>query len=111
MTLLSSKTTPLRYTFGVPLRPVGKRISDPDGRLRAQPGHTPAGTFNFSPVYMPSVGVPHRGIYQLNFRGLAGQWTRRGDFGLSDSLAPVYRASRFQMEHKVQLCAHRRQDR
>ena len=70
MTLLSSKTTPLRYTFGVPLRPVGKRISDPDGRLRAQPGHTPAGTFNFSPIYMPWVGVPHRGIYQLNFRGL-----------------------------------------
>ena len=70
MTLLSSKTTPSRYTFGVPLRPVGERISDPDGRLRAQPGHTPTGTFNFSPVYMPSLGVPHRGIYQLNFRGL-----------------------------------------
>ena len=70
MTLLSSKTTPLPYKFGVPLRPLGKRISDPDGRLRAQPGHTPAGTFNFSPIIMPWVGVPHRGIYQLNFRGL-----------------------------------------
>ena len=69
MTHLSSKTTPSGYKFDVPLRPVGKRISDPDGRLRARPGHTPAGTFNFSPIYI-SVGIPHRGIYQLDFRGL-----------------------------------------
>lgn len=69
MTLLTSRTTPSGYKFGVPLRPVGRRISDQDGRLRARPGHTPAGTFNFSPIYT-SVGVPHRGIYQLEFRGL-----------------------------------------
>ena len=69
MTLLSNKTTPAGYEFDVPLRPVGKRISDPDGRLRARPGHTPAGTFNFSPIYI-SIGFPHRGIYQLDFRGL-----------------------------------------
>ena len=69
MTLLTSRTTPSGYKFNVPLRPVGKRISDQDGRLRARPGHTPAGTFNFSPVYT-SVGVPHRGIYQVEFPGL-----------------------------------------
>ena len=59
MTLLSSKTTPLRYTFGVPLRPVGKRISDPDGRLRARPGHTPAGTFNLGLIYLSHISSPN----------------------------------------------------
>lgn len=73
MPLLSLANRQSSYSFDVPLRPIGKNSSGPEGTIRARQGHTPAGTFNYSPMYVPMLGVPYRGIYQLRFRGLRVQ--------------------------------------
>ena len=67
---LSHANTPYSYSFDVPLRAIGERASGPGGTVRVRQGHTPAGMFNYSPMYDPMLGVPHRGIYELRFRGL-----------------------------------------
>ena len=72
MPLLSDKIEPLRMEYNVPIEPVGENSADPEGRLRARPGHTPAGKIGYSRLFMPLLGVPHRGVYLLNFRGLRG---------------------------------------
>ena len=70
MPLLSDKIEPFRLEYDVPLEPVGENSADPEGRLRARSGHTPAGMIGYSRMFMPLVGVPHRGIYLLKFPGL-----------------------------------------
>ena len=70
MPLLSDKIEPLRMEYDVPLEPVGENSADPEGRLRARSEHTPAGKIGYSRLFMPLLGVPHRGVYLLNFRGL-----------------------------------------
>ncbi len=67
---LSVADTPYSYSFEVRLRAIVESALSPEGTLRVRQGHTPAGTFNYSPMYDPLIGVPHRGIYQLRFRGL-----------------------------------------
>ena len=70
MPLLAKEIAPMRFDFEVPLEPVGDRASDSDGRLRARPGHTPAGRVGYSRISTPLLGTPHPGIYRLNLRGL-----------------------------------------
>lgn len=70
MHLLSHKIKPLRFQFDVPLDPVSENAASPDGGLHARPGKTRAGKVGYSRMFMPLMGVPHRGIYLLNFRGL-----------------------------------------
>ena len=70
MFLLSDEIKPLPLGFDIRLEPVGENSSDLEGRLRARPGHTPAGKIGYSRLFMPLLGVPHRGVYLLNFRGL-----------------------------------------
>ena len=108
MFLLSDEIKPLPLGFDVRLEPVGENSSDPEGRLRARPGHTPAGKIGYSRLFMPLLGVPHRGVYLLNFRGLQGRSAGRRDFGLSDPVPPVYGSGSFKMEHEVQPTAYRR---
>ena len=63
MPLLSDEIKPLSFKFDVPLEPQSERATDPEGRLRARTGHTPAGKVGYSRMFMPLLGVPHRGIY------------------------------------------------
>ena len=70
MPLLSDKIKPLRMEYNVPIEPVGENSADPEDRLRARPGHTPAGKIGYSRLFMPLLGIPHLGFYLLNFRGL-----------------------------------------
>ena len=107
MPLLSDKIEPLRMEYDVPLEPVGENSSDLEGRLRARSGHTPAGKIGYSRLFMPLTGVPQRGIYLLNFRGLRGRRAGRRDFRLSDTFAPVHGSRRIHMEYKIQLSTHR----
>ena len=70
MPVLADKIEPMRFEFNVPLDKLHERSADSEGRLRARPGKTPAGTVGYSRMFMPLLGVPHRGLYLLNFRGL-----------------------------------------
>ena len=70
MPVLADKIKPTRLKFNVPLEPLDERSADSEGRLRAQPRKTPAGTVGYAKMSMPVLGVPHRGLYLLNFRGL-----------------------------------------
>ena len=70
MPVLADKIEPMRFEFNVPLDKLNEQSADSEGRLRARPGKTPAGTVGYSRMFMPVLGVPHRGIYLLNFRGL-----------------------------------------
>ena len=54
--------------FEVPLRMT--KEARVDGRLRARPGATPRGLVNFTMMTVPSLVVPHPGIYRLAFSGL-----------------------------------------
>ena len=70
MPVLADKIEPMRFEFNVPLEPLNEQSADSEGRLRTRPGKTPAGKVGYSRMFMPLLGVPHRGFYLLNFRGL-----------------------------------------
>ena len=70
MPILADKIEPMRFEFNVPLEPLNEQSADSEGRLRTRPGKSPAGTVGYSRMFMPLLGVPHAGIYLLNFRGL-----------------------------------------
>lgn len=70
MPVIEDKIKPMRFEFNVPLEPLNEQAADSEGRLRARPGKTPPGKIGYSRMSMPVLGVPHRGFYLLNFRGL-----------------------------------------
>ena len=70
MPALSHKIEPMRFEFKVPLDPVNKNAATSDGSVHARPGQTRPGNVGYSRMFMPLMGVPHRGIYLLNFQGL-----------------------------------------
>lgn len=70
MSVLAHKIEPTRFKFDVPLELLNEQSADSEGRLRGRPGDTPPGMIGYSRMSMPVLGVPHRGLYLLNFRGL-----------------------------------------
>ena len=70
MPALSHKIEPMRFEFKVPLDPVNKNAETSDGSVHARPGQTRPGNVGYSRMFMPLMGVPHRGIYLLKFPGL-----------------------------------------
>ena len=70
MPVLADRVERKRFMFNVPLELLNEQSADSEGRLRARPGKTPPGTVGYSRMSMPVLGVPHRGFYLLNFRGL-----------------------------------------
>ena len=70
MPVLAEKIEPMPFEFSVPLDRVVNNAIAPDGSLHARPGQTSTGWVGQFRISMPLLGVPHRGFYLLNFRGL-----------------------------------------